>query len=235
MKEKSIVQKSFKCEICEDKGFIIKNNDDSQPTMTRCKCIELEVIKKQWTHAGINPEVTKQSFSNFEIWNDNSKLAKATAIKYFKEFGDIRYNRKNSILLCGQPGAGKTHLSIALALNFLQKGIGVVYLPYRDVITRVKQNMMDDEYYKKTLSKYQTAELLLVDDLYKGKISEADINIVFEIINYRYLNHLPIIVSTEFVTERLLNFDEAIGSRIYEMCKEFIVEIQGKENNYRLI
>jgi len=46
---------------------------------------------------------------------------------------------------------------------------------------------------------------------------------------------LPIIVSTEFTVERLLCFDEAIGSRIYEMCKSYVVEIEKKkENNYRL-
>lgn len=91
-----------------------------------------------------------------------------------------------------------------------------------------------EEYYKKTLSKYQTCEILLLDDLYKGKVNETDVNIMFELINYRYLNHLPIIVSTEFTLEKLLSFDEAIGSRIYEMSKNFMVEIEGTENNYRL-
>jgi DNA replication protein DnaC len=61
------------------------------------------------------------------------------------------------------------------------------------------------------------------------------LNIIFEILNYRYLNHLPIIVSTEFTVKILLEMDEAIGSRIYETCKNYIVEIdKGAENNYRL-
>lgn len=138
-------------------------------------------------------------------------------------------------MLCGQVGSGKTHLSIALALNFLNKGIKVVYMPYRDKITSLKQNMLDYEYYKKLVSKYQTCEVLLIDDLFKGKINDSDINIMFEIINYRYLNQLPVIVSTEFTVEKLLTFDEAIGSRIYEMCKDYIVEIEkDKDNNYRL-
>ena len=36
------------------------------------------------------------------------------------------------------------------------------------------------------------------------------------------------------LVEEMLSFDEAIGSRIYEMSKDFIVEIKGQENNYRL-
>ena len=59
--------------------------------------------------------------------------------------------------------------------------------------------------------------------------------IIFEIINYRYYNCLPIIVSTEFTVDMLLAFDEGVGSRIYEMCKRYVVEIpKGIENNYRL-
>ncbi len=202
--------------------------------MRRCKCQEIDIAKRQWKNAGINPEKSKQTFGNFETWNDSSKVARETAITYYKNFGDIRDSRRNSIMLCGQVGSGKTHLSIALALNFIQKGIRVVYMPYRDVITELKQNMLDEEFYKKQLSKYQEAEIMLIDDLFKGKINESDINIMFEIINYRYLNYLPIIVSTEFTLDRMLNFDEAVGSRIYEMCKDYTVQIEGKENNYRL-
>ena len=38
-----------------------------------------------------------------------------------------------------------------------------------------------------------------------------------------------------FLIDKLLAFDEAIGSRIYEMCKEFVIEMEkNKENNFRL-
>jgi DNA replication protein DnaC len=205
------------------------------PIAKSCECRELEKIKNGWLTAGLNPTSSTQTFSNFEVWNESSRRAKNTATAYFKEFSNIRKSRKNSILLCGQVGGGKSHLSVALALNLLKKNIKVVYMPYRDVITRVKQNIMDEEYYKKTIAKYQTCEVLLIDDLFKGKITESDLNIMFEIINYRYLNYLPVIISTEFVVENLLSVDEAVGSRIYEMCKDYVVEIErGKEGNWRL-
>jgi DNA replication protein DnaC len=229
-----IPQTLYKCESCKDTGLIIREVEGSQPVMKRCTCQEIDIAKAQWRAAGINPDKSNQTFSNFTVWNKSSDIAKKTAMAYYKAFEEVRSSRRNSIMFCGQVGSGKTHLSIALALNFIKKGTKVVYMPYRDIITALKQNMLDEEFYKKQISKYQNAEILLIDDLYKGKINDTDINIMFEIVNYRYLNLLPIIVSTEFTIERMLNFDEAIGSRIYEMCKEYIVQIDGMENNYRL-
>ncbi|KEH97192.1 ATPase AAA [Clostridium botulinum] len=226
-----IPQVLFKCEKCKDTGWIIGKDNLS---MTRCKCQEGEIAKRQWIKRGINPEKSDKTFGNFKVWNDTSMIAKNTATSYYKKFDDIRDSKQNSIIFCGQVGSGKTHLSIALALNFIKKGTNVIYMPYRDVVTALKQNMIDYEYYKREISKYQLAEILLIDDLFKGKVTESDVNIMFEIINYRYLNNLPIIVSTEFIIEKMLNFDEGVGSRIYEMCKHFIVQIEGKENNYRL-
>ena len=108
-------------------------------------------------------------------------------------------------------------------------------MPYRDVVTSIKQNMLDVEYYANIINKYQVCDVLLIDDLFRVKINESDINIMFDIINYRYYNCLPIIVSIEFTVDKLLAFDEGGGSRIYEMCKRYVVEIpKGIENNYRL-
>ena len=209
--------------------------ENRHPLALSCDCRKIEKLKNEWKHSGINVEQSTHTFSNFEVWNLSSERAKNTAVAYYKEFYEVRNKRRNSILFCGQVGSGKSHLSVGLALNFLKQRIKVVYMPYRDVITKVKQNMIDPQYYSKIILKYQLCEVLLIDDLFKGKINESDINIVFEIINYRYLNFLPVIVSSEFSIDRLLAFDEGVGSRIYEMAKDYVVEIEKDiGNNYRL-
>ena len=201
----------------------------------RCKCFELYLVKEQWKASGLKMDDMDKSFKTYEPWNETTKNLKSTATNYYLRFKNIKDTKHNSILLCGNPGSGKTHLSIALANNFIKKdGLKVVYMPYRDIITNLKQNMIDKEYYKRLVSKYQEAEILLIDDLWKGKVNETDINIMFEIVNHRYINKKPIICSTEYLIENMLSFDEAIGSRIYEMAKDFTYEIRGKENNYRL-
>ena len=99
----------------------------------------------------------------------------------------------------------------------------------------MKQSVSENkEYYQELINKYKKAEILLIDDLFKGNITKADINPIFEIVNYRDINKLPMIVSTEYSVAEILNFDEGTSSRIYNMSKDFTVEIKGQENNYRL-
>jgi len=57
------------------------------------------------------------------------------------------------------------------------------------------------------------------------------------VINYRYLNHLPVMVSSELTVDELCDIDEALGTRIYQMCQDFTVVIKGdrKQLNHRLV
>jgi DNA replication protein DnaC len=80
----------------------------------------------------------------------------------------------------------------------------------------------------------KNARVLFIDDLLKGKVNESDINIMYEIINFRYLQRTPIIISTEKSIEELLAFDEAIASRLIEMSKGNIITFDDSVPNYRL-
>lgn len=222
----------YNCEICKDTTWIL--NEKGIATK-RCKCYEILKVKEQWEASGLKIDDLDKTFNSYEPWNNVTKHMKNVTTNYYLRFKEIERKKQNSIMFSGQPGCGKTHLSIALANNFIQKdGKKVVYMPYRDIMTKLKQNMIDKEYYKNLVGKYQQAEILLIDDLFKGNINKTDINIMFEIVNHRDVNKLPMIISTEYFLEDILNFDEAIGSRIYDMAKDFFVEVRGKENNYRL-
>lgn len=102
---------------------------------------------------------------------------------------------------------------------------------------------LDSERRSEIIASYKTAEILYIDDLFKvGKAADgtcnptgADISLAFEIINHRYINHLPTIVSTEKTPQELVEIDEATGSRIIEMAgvNVFLVT-RDQKRNYRL-
>ena len=224
------MQETYKCNKCKDKTFILVDNE-----AIYCECRALREVESILKRSGISEEFSKKTFSNFDYSKNALTVNIYTLSKgYANTFKDFEKERNNSILFMGQSGSGKTHVSLAIANDFMKNGIGVVYMNYREDMTLIKQNILDSNVYNKYLNKYKNARVLLIDDLFKGNITASDINIIFEIINYRYFNNKPIIVSTEKYKSDLLKIDEAIGSRILEMCDKFNIEVRGKGLNYRI-
>ena len=224
------------CEKCKGIGWIFLTDEEGNECVKECECQELIRARGRLKASGISDEFQRKGFKNF----DDRKLpllkkARETAIDYCKQFPVIKDTRYNSILFMGQVGSGKTHLSMAICNAIMDKYmIAVRYMPYREEIIRIKQKVNDDEDYDSRIKKFKECPVLMIDDLLKGKNTEADINILFEIINYRYLNNLPMIISTEKTIDELLSFDEGTMSRILEMSRGHQIEFKGREYNYRL-
>lgn len=223
------------CPKCNDRGYVLRTDERGIEIATKCECYAVRQAERIMRMSGISEEFAGKSFDNF-ITKGNEQLisAKAKAVGYVDNFSQTERKRYNSILFSGQVGAGKTHLGMAISTELMNRGISVVYMAYRNVVTRIKQKVTNEDLYSKELAVYMTARVLFIDDLLKGKLSDSDINILYEIANYRYMNNLPIIISTEKTPNELMIFDEAIGSRLIEMCRGNIVVLWGKELNYRL-
>jgi DNA replication protein DnaC len=228
-------QQTYECDKCKDAGFVY---DSDTNTSWHCECWKAKQYKRLYEKSGISQAFANKTFDNYKI-SGRPQIVRAT--KQIAMSYTASYDGSHSIAFLGQVGAGKTHLCIAIANELMQHNVGVLYMQYREVITHLKQNMLDEEFYQKALSGYKTAPVLFIDDLYKGatrngRPNESDLSIMFEVINYRYLKRLPIMVSSEYGIDKLLEFDEAVGSRIMEMCKGFIVEFpQDPQLNYRLV
>ena len=188
----------YKCNICKDKEWIFRVDERGCEYARKCKCWERNTALRLMARSGISEDDMQKGFKDFNTFDEQGLIfAKNTAIKYFKDFEEIRESRHNSILLCGASGRGKTTLGMAIANNLMQKRTGVRYMPYRDEVTKLKQVITDDYTYNEHINQLKTAKVLFIDDLLKGKITESDVNILYEIINYRYLERLPVIISTE--------------------------------------
>lgn len=228
LKNQDIEDNEYKCYKCRDRTFILIDNE-----AVPCECRAIRQAEEILSKSGISEEFRNKRFNNFNYTIENQIYeAYKEAYMYAKNFKSLEKEIDNSIMFMGQVGAGKSHLSLAIANELMDNGVGVVYMSYREVITRLKQNIMDEVYYHRVMGKYKNARVLLIDDLFKGKVTESDVNIMFELLNFRYFNKLPLIVSCEMDVGMILNVDEAIGSRLVEMCK--CVELKGKKLNYRM-
>jgi len=230
-----------KCKICKDSGMELIGDN----LYRKCKCAEIDYLKRLWANFGVKDQDVKK-LDDYEPFDDTTKMAKDKAVNYIKNFDSLKDIRENSFGLFGQSGAGKTHIIIAIGSTLLNRDrlpVLTVYMPYLEAMKELKANTMDAEYYAKLIARYQRAKLLIIDDLFKdktrngdliGKISEADLKHVYPIVNYRYLNHLPMIISTECTPNMLEDLDEAISGRIIESCGNNITIFSNKKYNYRM-
>jgi len=203
---------------------------------TICECKEKRLIERLFSSSQITPQFQQKSLADFQLGNRPQMIIDAyhCTKAYVESFSDVRDGRQNSISLLGMPGSGKTHLLMAAANQLLADGVGVLYFPWVEGFNDLKANfdLLEDKIYR-----MQTVDVLYIDDLYKGrgKPTEFQTEQLFAIINYRYLNNKPIMISSERDVEEMCGFDMATGSRIYEMCKDFTVVLKGDMKlNYRL-
>ena len=224
------------CPKCGGSMWITWVDDKGCDMGRRCECFEPTMARRRIVASGISESFRAKGFKNFDT-RGIAQLEKAstTCTDYCLNYQDIKESRHNSILLLGQVGSGKTHLALASANALLDyQKIRVVYMPYREMVTKLKQSITDEESYTRAIDTFKKAPMLVIDDLLKGRTTDSDINILFEIVNYRYICNLPMIVTSEKLTSELLDFDSAIGSRLIEMAQGRIIELKDTELNYRL-
>lgn len=206
--------------------------------MKDCTCAKKKRSNHLLKFSEITEEFRKINFSSFILDGKDQVIRDAyrCAVTYFKNYEGIKTNRVNSISLLGQPGSGKTHLLIALANNLImKKQVSVLYFPFVEGFNDLKDNF---DRLEEKLTKMKRVDVLFIDDLFKGRDFPTNFQIeqMFAVINYRYINHKPIMISSEKTVDELCDIDEALGTRIFEMSKDYTVVIKGdrKKLNHRL-
>jgi DNA replication protein DnaC len=211
--------------------------------VVECECQERNRIKRMFKSSHITDDFQKLGFQNF-ITDGRPQCvtaAKEVALEYLKRFDDIKDDRCNSVALLGNPGCGKTHVLMAICNNLMRKRIHVMYFPWVEGLNDLKDNMDDLE---RKIRMMKEVSVLYIDDLFKGRKTPTEWSVeqLFGIVNYRYVEHLPILLSCEKDIDQLCDIDEGIGSRLYEMARNHTVlmkltpqeEQDGTQLNYRI-
>jgi len=147
----------------------------------------------------LEDETTNRRENSFKKRNINSKIPYHKTIEGFdftfqpsidkKLINDcitcnfIKENK--NIVFIGNPGTGKTHLSIGIGLKALMKGYKVLFTSVSEMLQNLHTSKADNSYYQK-VSFYLTPDLLILDELGFKKIPNYSADDFFEIISKRY-------------------------------------------------
>ena len=191
------------------------------------KALLQERVRELFDMSQLGKRFMTRTFSAWKLTPENKK-ALESAQKYVEKFET--YKEKGiGLMMSGTKGTGKTHLAAAITIELINQGTPVIMNTMISLLQKIKETY--DGELKGTessfLDLYSTVDLLVIDDLGKERPNEWVLEKLYTIINARYENLLPVIVTTNYDIDRLRDrltvknnteTAEAIVSRLNEMC-----------------
>lgn len=206
------------------------NNKDHSKYYRKEKGIE-HIKRIQFLKRTLGEKYKVKTFSNF----NKSKSLKAYDVcrLYAKNFLSNR-NEGIGLFITGPVGSGKTHLVSAIidyiARLHKHKVKDLIFKSSVNLLSEIKFSF-EDKTTESLVKGFENADLLVIDDLGIEKSTDWTHEIFYKIIDHRYSNLMPTIITSNLAYPELKEkMSERIVSRIYEMCKG--LKLTGKD--YRI-
>ncbi len=227
----------YKCQRCKDTGYITEFVD-GVPYAHPCACLVQHQVAARLRRSGISAaDYARYRFDNFRTDTSESTAMMRMAKQY------LACRRKGEgFAVVGKSGTGKTHICIAICHALTEQyGEEHYYFSYRSEIQKIKAAMYKSGEYERIMEHWRTVPNLYIDDLFKEariqlqkvyELQSQDRQIMYDLINARLMSKRATLFSSELTMGELLMTDEAIGSRICQMTRNYIYKTTG--DNRRL-
>lgn len=175
-------------------------------------------LKKRLARARFPADKTVENF-DFAVQPsiDRRKINDAMTCQFIKT--------KQNIVFIGNPGTGKTHLSIAIGKSAIIKGYKVAFETVSDLLNKLHSAKADNSYNKK-LQEYLNFDLLILDELGFKTLPNHAANDFFELVSKCYEKHSLVITTNkdfeqwnEIFADKIMS--NAITDRILHHCTIF--------------
>lgn len=155
----------------------------------------------------------------------------ANARTSIPEIGDFLFefdrHGGNGLYISGIVGSGKTHAVSALARALVYEGHSVVLTNTLAMLDSIQATYGRDGNQSGGVGRFTGCDLLILDDMGKESGNGWVLTTMFQVINTRYEDMRPIVVTSQYTLPALAKrlgragekeSAEAIASRLYEMC-----------------
>ena len=204
----------YTCSVCNDTGIVGNHY---------CDCFKRLVKSLQTENLNAVSPAGDSTFDNFNLAYYQGVTDPETGVDAYSRMGQIvsyceAYAEdfglsSPSLILYGNTGLGKTHLSLAIANKAIEKGFNVVYGSAHNLLSEIEKEHFgrlktDDSPEDNVLN----ADLLILDDLGAEFSTSFTVSMVYNIINTRILKGLPTIISTNLWYDEI---SDKYGNRVY--------------------
>ena len=181
-----------------------KAEDDRRKEALR-KEKQQERVEHLLGECGIKKRFQQRTFAHFRCDTAERTDAYIKAKSYADNFAS--HSRKGEgLYIEGTNGTGKTHLAAAIALQLISQGTPVICKTAGDMLSDIKRAFSQPEAREhEILGVYKGIDLLVIDDLGKEQCTEWSISTLYSIINDRYEDMKPTIVTTNYNANGLID------------------------------
>ena len=167
-----------------------------------CVCRQRDVSQQvrehlfSLSHLDELKELTFESFQPRGQIGIGEKQANSLEMAY-NQANHYARNLNGWLLLQGGYGCGKTHLAAAIANFAVGIGVPTLFLTVPDLLDMLRFSYdSEDTTFEDRFNEIRNASLLILDDFGTQNATVWAQEKLFQIINYRYINRLPLVITT---------------------------------------
>lgn len=198
----------YYCSDCKDSGYI---GDE------RCHCFN-EIVKNiAAKDMNRNAQVKLCGFSTFSLdyYTGEERTIMEHIYSKAQDFVCKFGNSAENMIMLGDTGLGKTHLSLSIANAVIEKGYCAIYDTTMNILKKIEcehfSRYNDDE----ALSAVLNCDLLVIDDLGTEFLTPFYASVLFNIIDTRINTERSTVISTNLSLKEIeSHYGKRISSRI---------------------